>query len=63
VPGDQPDWVYEYLLAKLGDVQDVLTELDARAEPLTYAEMRRQLVALEARLEAALAAFESPAPR
>ena len=58
---EQPDWAYEYLLGKLGEVEDALTELDAKAEPLTYAATRRHLAALEARLTAALAAFESPA--
>jgi hypothetical protein len=61
--GHRPEWAYEYLLAKLTDVEEALTELDARAEPLTYAATRRNLVALEARLEAAIAAFESEPTR
>ena len=58
----KPDWAYEYLLGKLGEVEDALTELDAKAEPLTYAATRRHLVALEARLRAALASFEASSP-
>jgi hypothetical protein len=62
MPDSNPDWAYEYLLGKLGDVEDALAELDARAEPLTYTETRRQLVTLQARLAAAIAAFDEPAP-
>lgn len=57
--GVGPDWVYEYLLAKIDELGDAIAALDDAVDPLAHADLRRRLVELEAKHRGALAAFES----
>ena len=58
---DRPGFEYEYLLAKLTEVQEALAFIDASEDPLAYAETRSALEALASQLVRALGTFGAPA--
>ena len=66
VPGKEPamldrrEFEYEFILAKLSELDDAVIALDARPDALAWAADRRLLVDEAARLAAALAQYERP---
>jgi hypothetical protein len=56
---NHPEWVYDYLLGKIGEIDDALAAIDRAPEPIVLGDVRAKLVELQAQYLAAVAAADA----